>query len=330
MTLQNKRVLLFAPKYFGYEKAIEQTLIDMGAFVDYFDERPGNSFFDKALIRIDKRFLQHKIRKYYQKIQKEVSGKEYDYVLVVNIESMLSSTLADLRGQFPAAKFVLYMWDSVRNKKGAVDTFSYFDKILSFDKDDARDFNLHFRPLFYMNEYAQIGQQHKNYSYDAIFVGTVHSNRYWFVKTLEQLLLKRGQRVFFYFFLGSKILYYREKIKNRSFRGVVKSDFHFKSLPKSELLRLISCSKVIVDIQHPMQTGLTMRTIEALGACRKLITTNKHIVEYDFYNPNNIQVVDRDNPQISESFLQGDYQALDEDIYNRYSIRYWVKEVLLF
>ncbi|HCR2225600.1 TPA: hypothetical protein ONE13_004719 [Enterobacter asburiae] len=72
-----------------------------------------------------------------------------------------------------------------------------------------------------------------------------------------------------------------------------------------------------------------MRSIETLGAKRKLITTNKNICDYDFYNEDNILVIDGSvtKKQI-QNFLQKKYKALTAELYNKYSVDYWVKDFL--
>ena len=88
-------------------------------------------------------------------------------------------------------------------------------------------------------------------------------------------------------------------------------------------------SKIILDIEHPNQKGLTMRTFESLGAGKKLITTNATVKEMDFYNANNIVVIDRDHPAIPMSFFKENYVKVDASTYARYSLRSWVTEIFV-
>ena len=53
-------------------------------------------------------------------------------------------------------------------------------------------------------------------------------------------------------------------------------------------MEIFSDSRCILDAPQAGQVGLTIRTIECLGAKRKLVTTNSDIKNYDFYNENNI------------------------------------------
>ena len=67
-----------------------------------------------------------------------------------------------------------------------------------------------------------------------------------------------------------------------------------------------------------------MRTIETLGAGKKIITTNNEIKHYDIFNEYNICVIDRENPDIPDVFLSSDYKAMDENILKKYSLEGWL------
>ena len=71
-----------------------------------------------------------------------------------------------------------------------------------------------------------------------------------------------------------------------------------------------------------------MRSIEILGLQRKLITTNKDIQNYDFYNKNNIFILDRANPVMDMDFFKAPYEKLNEKLYGKYSLENWILEVL--
>lgn len=70
-----------------------------------------------------------------------------------------------------------------------------------------------------------------------------------------------------------------------------------------------------------------MRVIEILGARRKLVTTNTSIKDYEFYNKDNILIIDRENPIISKEFCDTDYQPLDDCIYIKYSLDAWLEDI---
>ena len=325
--LENKSVLLISPSFFGYEQSIKQRLSEISARVDYFDERPANTFWSKALVRIDRRFLSHHISQYYESIYQIIQNRIYDYVFVVNIEAMPISFLERVRKINPQAVFILYMWDSISNKRNTVNYLSLFDRIFSFDRDDCKIYaNIRFRPLFFLNEYKELANV-SDYEYDFSFVGTAHSDRYALIRKIYVQICNLCMKSYWHLYLQDKKLFYWNKITNSAFLKAHLHDFQYRALLKSEVLDLVKKSRIIIDIQHPRQVGLTMRTIEILGARRKLITTNASIKDYDFYLDDNILVIDRENPIINREFCFKDYKPLDDHIYYMYSLDGWLEEI---
>lgn len=115
--LKGKKILFFAPMFFDYEKEIIKKLTEFGAIVDYYDERPENDFLTKASLRINKEIIKNRIEKYYQQILGKTNSIQYDFVFVVNIEAMTPIILERFKHQQYNATFILYMWDSLQNKK---------------------------------------------------------------------------------------------------------------------------------------------------------------------------------------------------------------------
>ena len=324
MNFLNKRILLIVPSFFGYDLEIKKRLESLGANVDHFDERPANNFWTKALIRINKSILTYTINRYYNKILIDIEGNTYDYVLIVNIEAMPLSFIERIKKLNAKALFILYMWDSFSNKINARDSISFFDAVYSFDKRDcADDTRVLFRPLFYLPEYS-LGEANSICKYDLSFIGTAHSDRLILINQINLAFSKLGLNTYFFLFIQSVKLFLYQKIINPSFKNAKLNDFSRKSLSKIEMLDVILNSKIVLDIHHPKQTGLTMRSIEVLGASRKLITTNSYIKEYDFYNENNILIIDRKNPVISSEFINSSYEVDDNDIRYKYSLDGWI------
>jgi len=104
--------------------------------------------------------------------------------------------------------------------------------------------------------------------------------------------------------------------------------FSLQSKSKKEIADYFLNATAIIDIQHPKQHGLTMRTIEILPLQRKLITTNSEIKRYDFYHNENIMVIDRDDPILDEQFLLTPFKEIDPKIVHQYSVNGWVTKLL--
>ncbi|MGL6099158.1 MAG: hypothetical protein ACRC0G_06010 [Fusobacteriaceae bacterium] len=325
--LKNKKILLFAPKFFNYENEIVKKLEEFGAKVDYYDERMSPNNLTKALIRFNKKMIINKINQYYSDIIKKTENIDYDFVFFINPETVTKELLIKFKSKQKKAEFIIYLWDSIKNKNNAKEILDIFDKHFSFDKEDCKnDDRFKFRPLFYLDEYSSRADN-KIFNYDLTFIGTAHSDRYRILKSLKNEGLEKKLKNYFFMYFPSKALFYLKKLIDKSYLKTDINDFSFNSISKNEILDIISKSKVIIDIQHPKQTGLTMRSIEMLGMKKKLLTTNKDIVNYDFYNENNIRIIDRDNPELDSEFIKSEYKEINNSIYEKYSIGKWLEEI---
>ncbi|WP_424004051.1 hypothetical protein [Maribacter sp. IgM3_T14_3] len=324
---QDKKVLFFSANFFGYQNEISAKLSSLGAEVEAYDERPKNTFFYKAMIRLDKRLLKKRLDKYYEDIIQNNSKTEYDFVFFLKAEAITEDKLEKLKKSQPKAKFVLYMWDSIENCPSVEKLFPQFDTIKSFDPADVKENkHLSFRALFYLDDYKNLNQS-SDLKYDISFIGTGHTDRYEIVSRVKKLCNKNNWKYYFFIYLQDIKIFYARKLFSKAFRFAKKDDFSFNSLQKNDILNIVQNSKCVLDIERPVQRGLTMRTIEILGARKKLITTNKDIVNYDFYNSNNILVIERDNPRITLEFLEGPYIEIPTEVYQKYSIDNWIHEV---
>lgn len=330
--LKDKKVLMFAPKFFGYENEISKKIKEKCAECIFFDERAETSIFEKICIRLNyRKIIMRKITSYYQEIINTFSEDYFDYVIFFNPETITVELLKKLKEKQKSAKFILYMWDSFENKPHTKELLPYFEKKYSFNKKDCDGCDIKFRPLFFVDTYdsdkSNLLNQKNNI--DIGFIGTIHSDRYKILKKLRVLAEKSGLKTSYYMFFPNKLLYYKYKFENWTKEKIRINDFKFVSLDSSEVLAYLSKCKTVIDIQHPKQIGLTMRTIEMLGLKKKLITTNTDIVNYDFYNKNNICVIDRENIEIDKSFFLSDYDYDSDKCREKYSLDFFINELLL-
>jgi hypothetical protein len=221
------------------------------------------------------------------------------------------------------------MWDSFKNKKSNIeDILPLFDERFSFDKQDCATSKetVVYRPLFFLNDYAAISES-ANRRYDLLFIGTIHSDRHRILMKFRNICAANKLSYFYYMFMPTQLLYYYRSLRDSTIRKAGPGAFHYLPLGKARVLELMEQSNVVLDIEHPKQTGLTIRTIEVMGARRKLLTTNANVVNYDFYHPQNICVIDRNNIQIDVNFLKSPVVKTDDTIYWRYSIDGWLRDI---
>jgi hypothetical protein len=325
--LSGKKILLIVPNFFGYERDIKVELERHGAIVDWLPDRPFSTPVFSALTKISPQIIIPFAVNLYDKLLLKFGSSHYDWVFVVNGQTLSTSFLRRLRSDYPAAKFVLYLWDSLANRSHVQNNLSMFDRVLSFDPIDAKKYNLMLRPLFYGRGFSKTKPVVKPTLYDISFVGTAHSDRFSVVDRAKAQL-SSDISAFWYLYLQAPWVMHYYRLTKPGMKPARMGDFKFDPLLKAQVQDIFSESHCILDIEHPSQVGLTMRTFETLGAQKKLVTTNVNIRNYDFFKPENICIIDRTDPKISVDFLKTNFVPIDDATYAKYAIEGWLKEVL--
>lgn len=328
-----KRILFICSPTFGFYTHIISELESLGYVVDYYNDRPSENSFLKGIIKIKRNLVDLLIKRYFKNILNETKDKQYDVVFIINGKAFTDEMIRSLRDTQSKARFLYYTWDTLSLYPNAKGLIAQFDKAYSFDTDDCEKMDkLEFLPLFYSKTYEEIGEdstpnKSPKREYDIMSVCTAHPNRY---KTMHELFPKlesKGIRIFSFMFLN-KLQYWYNRIYVPEFKGAMRREFKFKSLSENENSQILRKSDTVFDMQHNKQSGLTIRSIETLGAKRKMVTTNTNIKKYDFYDENNIFVMDDSNLDDIGDFINNKYVPINEDIYKKYSVQSWVKTII--
>lgn len=327
-----RKVLLIAPLFFNYYKEMIKELELMGYEVDYVCDAPSNSNISKAIGRINKKLIKGATKKYFdEKVIPAIQGKKYDDVLIVGgmTFSFTPDMVAKIKEMNSQARFAMYQWDSEKNLPYSTGIHPYIDQLYSFDLNDCEQMDKYkFLPLFYTKSYEKIGTEKvDSYKYDCSYVGTAHPQKYKYINEMSSALKDIMPRQFIYHYMPSKLKYYYHKILAPEFKHAKMSDFKTEKVPSKDVMKIFKDSMCILDAPQAGQTGLTIRTIECLGAKKKMITTNKDIKKYDFYNESNIFVfegfIDKDS-----RFFTTPYVEVSEEVYRKYSLREWLSFML--
>lgn len=331
MTLiKERKLLLIAPKFFGYEKEIESEIRNAGYSVDYFDTRPANDFKTKLAMRLGLNiFIRKNLLKHRNELLTRCRLNSYDRVVFINPEGFDKKYLAELRAIIPNAKLTLYLWDSLSNKPLAKSILNNFDDVFSFDPIDAKTYrSVNYLPLFFSDKFKQSQDFGKEYLYDVCFIGTVHGQRLKIIKEVKSQCKNNGLSFYNFLYLQSIAVYWVRKLTQSEFRHTKVSDFQYDPLPKEKVAEIVDKSRAVLDIEHHHQKGMTMRTFEVLASGVKLITTNKAIKDTNLYDKNNVLIVDRENPVIDKYFIKMPFNQYDEAVLKEYAISSWVKKML--
>jgi hypothetical protein len=328
--ISGKKILFISVQTFNYEKAIADKLKSLGADVDYYDERPANSIFAKGIIRLKRSLYHNTINKYYNTILSSVRVGNYDFFFLIKGEVIPEFFLEEFKKRNPKCEFIFYTWDSFNNNPHGQSILKYFDKKFTFDNFDAITLNMSFRPLFFIDEYDELnGVKSEVIKQDLLFLGTAHSDRYRISSEAVSWCTENKLKAYAYYFMPSRLVFTFKSMFDNSFKSFEYKKLSFTSLSILDIIELYKQSSVILDINHPGQKGLTMRTFEALGAGKKLITTNPDIKKYLFYNEKNIFIIDRENVALDKSFFETPFVSLDRELRYDMSLSGWLKMIFV-
>lgn len=319
-------VLLVSPLTFSYHLAISETLRSLGYAVTWWDERASSATWYKIALRLfAARTVRWSERWFLSQLTKIEPGS-ISHVLVIKGEGLSKRVVLAMRDTFVSASMGLYLWDGVENVKGVSSILEAFDSVATFDPVDAKRFGWAYRPLFGRRVSAIKGIA-TAVQFDWCFIGTIHSDRHRVIHRLRQRYGKHARTFVFAYFQSPLMLFIR-CLADWTLWFAPRGTLSTQPLPAAEVAQIVQQSRAVLDVEHPRQRGLTMRTIETLLAGRKLVTTNKHILDSSLYDATRVHVIDRVKPDIPENFLAQPYLAIPDALRNYYSCEGWVSELL--
>lgn len=321
-----KKILLMIQNINHYEERIINELNNQGYKVEVFDVL--NPKYSKAR-KIKNPFLRLYNDKYLKKykginlkdkleaeeILKDLKKLNYDYDIFLKIGCIYLSenVLKFIKSKVKIC--ISHHWDSsIRMKKCNFELEKkYFNKISSYERDDVKNFDLKYLSNFYFyrnkNEIIE-------YDVYTLMSKNDESRENLLYKIAEKLLKEKFK---INFILYSPNLTIKEKL------GIRLTD---KGISVIEMVKAESKSKAVLELCHSLNKGYTFRTFDCIGMRKKLITNNKDIINEDFYNPNNILIIDEKNINIPREFIDSPYEDLPEEIYKKYSLENWIKQLL--
>lgn len=319
--LEGRRILFVGVGYFSYDKIIAEGMRAMGAAVEAVAERPPLLLQSHPLSSPINMlpFLRKRVqRRHEDRLKARLAGHHFDTVLVLKGDSLNVGFFDQLRRAHPKATFILYQWDSINLIKNFSELRKRFDRCLTFDRRDAAsDETLVFRPLFFSRQSTILEASPRG----VVFVGSMHSDRLKLAKLIKYYAEAQGIPVRVYIRMGL-FNFLRQLIK-----GDLR-DIHFRALSYETYVEWTKQAEAVLDFPHPLQTGLTMRTVEAIGLGKKIVTTNREIVNYSFYAPENVCVLTEEQPVIPDGFLNRTPAVYDPEIVKRFSLHQWLLDVL--
>lgn len=343
--ITGKNILLICYPFFGYDEAIRDELYKIGAKTvflkkaEYFASSPRDEHFYTPWYKIPLNYLRApKARtKWTENLKQEIEGICFDILLVIENTCFKKSFISYIKQKNPNIKTIWFLWDTFRTQqKWHRDYIPLFDKVYSFDRDDAKKYNLEYYPDFYIEPEGV-----KQHRYDICFVGsaneTVTCHRIELLSKIKKQCDLFGLKSFFYLryynnSVSNPIRKVLRNIKGNKYQNMVQlyQNEHFMhkdALPLDQYNVVMRDSDIILDLNYKDRQGMTINAVLALASGKKLITTNYRIKEETFYHPHNILVVDENEPIIPRSFLDAKYIPIDMSCLR---LDNWLKHIINF
>lgn len=285
--------------------------IDISDFADFFREQRNlceicdsenmynklPSFIRKILQFIGIKLFPPILYLIYGKWKKKI--EQYDYFILPSRKSC-KYALKLLKNK----KVIIYYWNLITEKEMSPNEIKQDNvKLCTFDEGDAKKYGIEYVDTYYFN----LKKSEDTIDNDLFYVGVIRPQR------IEKL--KMIQRV--------------------SDMHKLNYDFHIMAydnkkerLTYAEIVKRVQKSKVIVDLTREGQMGLTLRPLEALQFEKKLITDNKNIVNFEFYDKNNIFILGMDNEEKLYEFVQSPYIQVSNRYREKYYFENWLQRII--
>ena len=309
-----KNILLCTPSFHGYEKILIKFLKMKGYNVDFFDfskekYREARKIKNPFLKLWNNIYLKNKNQNLKNKFQSKIMNedllrldKKYEYIIKIGLFFLDESTLKILRSK--GKYLILHHWDVICDeyKKRFEKEKKYFNKISSYSKVDSERYNVNYLPNFY---FKNLESNKKNQN--DVFCITSDFRRKYFLEKIAKDLKKKN--------IKYEIILVNKKLQSPLI--TIQSE----ALSLEETIEKYMKSKVILELVKEENYGCsTLRALDCLGLKKKLITNNKEIINEDYYNKNNILIINENNIDISIEFINSLYEELPKEIVEKYYI----------
>lgn len=224
------------------------------------------------------------------------------------------SILKYLKQYYPEKRIIFWYWNRVSRSIPVAEIEKCGVEIWSYDPGDCQEYGLNYNLQFvFPQNYKEL--ENHGVEYDAFFIG-VDKNRGVLLKEIAEKISK----------VGCSYCYYLVKSQTKADSNVKQMYPYHTPVTYKELIEMSQKSKALIDVIDPDQLGLTLRPLECIYLKKKLITTMKHITDYDLYHPNNVFIWGVDDISKLNEFFNSPYDETNQkELMKRYSVETWLQ-----
>lgn len=270
----------------------------------------GNSFFPRVL-----REMHFRLGLPFKCIWFNNANITKKEILFLSEALIIPDYLDWLHKKNPDSKIIIFYTNKVNYNNNPNKLKRNWCSIWTCDKVDSEKYNLN---LYDGVAYFKIYKVKKEEPiYDVFYIGK-DKGRLDYLLSLEKKFNDLGLKT--YINIVAERRWFSKR--NKRYRPI---------MPYKEVLENLGKSKAILHLSQGAQYGITMRIMESLIHNIKLITDCSYLVNYDFYNENNIFILGKDDFNRLSEFMNTPYEKVDakvlEHIYFEDMLKYIVKNV---
>lgn len=204
---------------------------------------------------------------------------------------------SNFKKNHPNVKLAMILYDSFSNfsAKRSINMIPVFDFVFSFDQNDCKAHGLtHIYSTFSKPDFVSKEESFKS---KVFFIGYGTGRLELLTRTCKAICRKVKDCSFY---IAGVKEWEKEEIS-----GVV----YNQTMPYREELQRAYNTDCILEVVREGQSGITLRTCEAIAFQKKLITNNPEIKQMPFYHPELIQVFERPE-EIDADFIHTETKAV--------------------
>lgn len=232
-----------------------------------------------------------------------------NYDIIIVFDSLHSSKLLRYIHKCTDARLIYWHWNPIILKND-INILKETKKICehwSFNQSDVLKFE-----IFYNNQFFFYQKEKKKQNSNMIFFVGKDKGRSDKIIEIGKKLEEIGFETDFHIIVNDIHAYEQKKFLQETY------------MEYSDVVSHIRLSRAVLEIVQDGQTGITARALEALFMNVKLITNNRNIASYSFYNKDNIFILDVDDFNNLDDFLKRPYVNVKASLIYPYSAEGWI------
>lgn len=246
----------------------------------------------------------------YQNYKDEICILIYDHNVLGNEFDFFQY----IRKNYPNIK-IAYIFTNIVKYSGAMENDyvhmlnNAYDVVFAFDLEDAKKYGFNYSPLIYDPDEECFQNKERN---SVFYVGQAKDRLEKILEVYERLKV-----------LGVDSDFHISKVKESDIKYPGEIEYN-KFLTYENCVERIKASSVLLDVIQGDSVGLTIKVCEAVAYNKKLITSNVHVKNCPFYDPNMIHVLD-DEEDLEVSFFDSSASYKEDSIKFFSADTFWEK-----